>query len=283
MLRRLSRLWDIIVYMVAQYMDDECSRTAAALAYSTLLAIVPLMLVTLSIASKIPSFAHITNNVQHFILENFVAGAANSVSGYLNEFLKQVNKLSWTSIVAFTVTALLLLYNMVQAFNRVWAVKMVWHRKFTLRFLFYFAILLVTPVLLAIVILVVSYVTSLSFFSGARFHHLVGHPLLVSLPYIASFITFSFFNWVLPTCRVKLRFAFVSGIITTCFFELIKYLFTLYVSIFPTYRLIYGALATIPIFFLWVYLSWTLILIGAILCKGLQDHFYAHSHQVFED
>ncbi len=281
MLRRLSRLWDIIVYMVNQYMDDECSRTAAALAYSTLLAIVPLMLVTISIAAKIPSFSQVTTNVQHFILDNFVAGAANSISSYLDEFLKQVNKLSSTSIAAFTVTALLLLYNMVQAFNRVWGVKMVWHRKFTLRFLFYFTILLITPILLAIVILLVSYVMSLSFFAGERFRHFVSHPFVLLLPYLASFITFSFFNWVLPTCKVKLRFAFVSGLVTMCFFEVLKYFFTLYVKLFPTYRLIYGALATIPIFFLWVYLTWTVILIGAILCKGLQDHFYAHTHRVF--
>lgn len=267
--------------MGKEYVNDECSRTAASLSYSTLLAIVPLMLVSLSIASQVPAFEHATKNIQAFVLQNFVTAAAGPLTKYLNEFLKQLNRLSWTNIVAFTATALLLLFNMIHAFNRVWDVRMVWHRRFTFRFLFYFGILLITPLLLGIFMILISYVTSLSLFTNKTVHDLVSHPFLVALPYLAAFVTFTFINWVLPTCRVKLRFAAIAGIVTAALFELFKYLFTLYVSLFPTYRLIYGALATIPIFFLWVYISWTMILLGAILCKGLQDHFNEHTHDVF--
>lgn len=271
----LRKLWRIICYITNQYLEDNCSGTAAALAYTTLLSIVPLMLVTISVASHIPQFESMVTTIQHFLLKNFVAGAAGTISHYLDEFIHQVSRLSSTSIVAFTITALLLLYNMVHAFNLVWGVKMNWHRHFTFRFLFYFGILLITPLLLALLMTLVSYATSLSLFDNRHFHEIVAYPVIRALPYIAAVVTFTFFNWVLPTCQVKLRYAVIAGVVTTCFFELFKFFFTLYIKIFPTYRLIYGALATIPIFFLWVYLSWTLTLIGAILCKGLQDKFDA--------
>lgn len=269
----LRKLWRIICYLANQYLDDNCSGTAAALAYTTLLSMVPLMLVTISVASHIPQFEVMVTKVQHFLLQNFVAGAAGTISHYLDEFIRQVSRVSSTSIVAFTVTAILLLYNMVHAFNLVWGVKMDWHRRFTFHFLFYFGILLITPLLLALLMMLISYAASLSLFDNKHFHEIITYPVVRALPYIAAFVTFTFFNWVLPTCQVKLRYAAIAGLVTTCFFELFKYFFTLYIKIFPTYRLIYGALATIPIFFLWVYVSWTLTLLGAILCKGLQDDF----------
>lgn len=265
--------WAVICYLVKQYVSNDCSKTAASLAYSTLLAIVPLMLVSLSIASKIPAFAHLASDVQQFILTNFVTGAAGSIVRYLNEFMSQVTRLSWTNITAFTITGLLLLYNMVMAFNSVWRVKTTWHWNFTLRFLFYFSILLLAPLMLALLLLIVSYVASMSLFSNNYFHNMVANPLVMLLPYLAAFITFSFFNWVLPTCQVKPRYALASGFISMIFFELIKYLFTWYIGVFSTYRLIYGALASIPIFFIWIYLSWVIILMGAILCKGLHTNF----------
>jgi len=274
------KIWQIIRYIASQYINDNCSGTAASLAYSTLLSIVPMMLVAISIAAKIPQFMDVVHNVEHFILRNFIAGTAGTVEKYLDEFLSQVNRLSWTSIVAFTGTALLLLYNMVHAFNLVWGVKMDWRRGFTMRFIFYFGILLITPLLLAISMLLISYVASLGFASSHSFHKLVTYPIIRVLPYIAAFVTFTFFNWVLPTCKVKLRYACIAGLVTTCFFELLKYFFTLYVHVFPKYRLIYGALATIPIFIIWIYLTWLLILIGGILCRGLQDEFNQKTHHI---
>jgi membrane protein len=252
---------------------DDCSKTAASLAYSTLLAIVPLMLVSLTLASKVPTFSHAANDIQQFILTNFVTGAAGSIVQYLNDFMSQVTRLSWTNMIAFTVTGLLLLYNMVMAFNGVWRVQMTWHWHFTLRFLFYFSILLLAPLMLAVLLLIVSYVASWSLFANHYFHNIDMTPLIIVLPYLAAFITFSFFNWVLPTCQVKLRYAMASGFLAMIFFELTKYLFTWYISVFPTYRLIYGALASIPIFFIWIYLSWVIILMSAIFCKGLQIGF----------
>ena len=275
------QLWLVIKFVVSEYINGSGSRLAASLAYSTLLAIVPLMLVILSIASRIPAFTQVADEMQRFVLQNFVAGAASSVTTYLDAFLKQIDRLTWTNIAAFFLTSVLLLYNMVAAFNKIWRVQMVFKRQFALNFLYYFSILLLAPVLLATSMLTMSYVLSLSLFASPYVKHALLPSFVHIMPFVAILITFTFFNWVLPTCRVLWRYALISGFISMVLFESIKTLFTLYIQAFPTYRIIYGALATIPIFFVWVYLSWVITLIGAILCKGLQDHFHRYSHTVF--
>lgn len=276
------KLWLVTKFVFKEYFQNGGGRLASSLAYSTLLAIVPLVLVSLSIASKIPAFSHVIQQIQDFIFGNFVAGAAGSVTTYMNEFIKQLGRLTAMNIVAFSLTAILLLYNMVAAFNKIWRVKMDFRREFTFDFLRYFSILLVAPLLLTISMLVISSVTSLSLFASTYFQGLVARPFLQVLPFIIVFLTFTFLNWVLPTCEVKWRYAIISGFISMVLFEIVKYGFTLYIQIFPTYRVIYGALATIPIFFIWVYVSWVITLFGAILCKGLQDQFHRYSHMPFQ-
>ena len=112
--------------------------------------------------------------------------------------------------------------------------------------------------------LVSSYLATLPFLADIAF---LEKPFVYLLPYLVAFLIFTFFNWALPSCKVPLRNAAWAGLFTTILFEVIKYLFSLYMSYFPTYRLIYGALATIPIFLLWIYTSWVIILLGALVCQ----------------
>lgn len=265
----LYRSWEMLHIVAKRFVADQCSRAAAALSYTTLLAIVPLMLVGISIVSKLPSVMHEATALQDFVIKNFSAGSSTVLTTHLDTFLQQVHKLSWTNIIAFSVTALLLAYNMVHAFNMIWGVRL--HKRFALSFILYFVVLLLAPLLFGTLMLLVSYVGSMSYFTGEGFHHFVARPFIFLSPYIAAFFVFSFFNWALPSCKVKIRYALVGGLITACLFELIKYFFMLYVQLFPTYRMIYGTLATIPIFFVWVYLSWIMILVGALFCEALQN------------
>jgi membrane protein len=257
--------------VVREYFYGGGSRLASSLAYSSLLAIVPLMLVSLSLVSKVPAFSHMVSTLQAFILKNFVAEAASSVSVYVSAFLTQLGNLTIANMGAFLITVLLLLYNMVAAFNQIWRVEMHFKLEFTLSFLYYFVVLLLAPLVLIITMLLVSSVLSLSLFANDYFQTLVIHPFLQVVPYAAVFIMFTFLNWVLPTCRVRWRYACLSGFVSMVLFECAKYLFTFYMRLFPSMRIIYGALATIPIFFIWIYVSWVITLLGAILCKTLQQ------------
>ncbi len=264
-------IWNVIRYLIRQFSVHQCSSMAAGLAYTTLLSIVPLMLVSLSIVSYFPIFSDASVHLQKFIITNFVAGSADTLTHYLDQFIKQMHKLSWTNSVAFTGTSLLLLYNMVSAFNNIWQVKM--RKRFALTFILYFIILLGMPVLFGALMLFVSYMASLSLFTDIFFSRLGTEPFFILLPFTAMIIIFTLFNWVLPSCKVRFHYAIYAGLATSVFFELMKNLFSLYIRVFPTYRLIYGALATVPIFFVWVYLSWVIILIGVLLCKGMHEKF----------
>ena len=238
-----------------RFNDEGYSSLAASLAYSTLLSLVPLMLISFYILSFFPTFKGTGLLLQDFILKNFVAASASVISNHLMQFLQQLQILTLTNLLAFAFVSVLLIYNMVHAFNRVWKVRMRYY--YGLSFVMYSLVLLLTPIFFGSLMLLSSYLQESA---------LIREPLLLILPYLSAFITFTFLNWVLPSTSVKLRYAALAGLVTTILFELARYLFSLYLSMVPTYQIIYGALATIPIFLVWLYVTWSIILFGALLC-----------------
>ncbi len=267
MIKTIKRSLFVTGYFYNRYLEDHCANRAAALAYTTLLSLVPMMMIGFSVLSVFPVFKGVGDNVQNFILTNFVAGSANIISKHLQSFLQQLRVLSWTNIISLAVVSILMIYNMVRAFNAIWHASL--RRHLALSFVIYLVILLITPIIFGILLVLTSYLASLPLIAGTKLKAWFEQPLLVIMPYCVAFLTFTFFNWILPSCKVKLKHAAIAGLVTTIFFELAKYLFALYLSFFPTYRLIYGALATIPIFLVWLYVSWTIILGGALICNLL--------------
>lgn len=269
----LRKIWTTVGYIYDRFYEDGCTNLAASLAYSTLLSIVPIMLVIFSVLSAFPVFKGTGEEMQSFILANFVAGSANVIAQHLREFLQQLGQVTWLNLISLAFVSILMIYNMVHAFNRIWHVRM--RRHFALSFLIYLLILLASPILFGVLLFISSYVSSLRVINAFQLTQYIRTPVLMLMPYIVAFIAFTFFNWVLPSCKVRLRYAMIAGLVTTILFESAKYLFGLYLSFFPTYQIIYGALATIPIFLIWIYLSWSLILFGALLCqvmsKGLPE------------
>ena len=182
----------------------------------------------------------------------------------VQQFMSNINQMDWINVLASAVTSVFLVYNMVDAFNVIWGVKFKAHRG--LSFLMYFLFLIVCPILFGLILFVFLFISSLSLFGDG-----IIHPLTVSLPYLTAFFGFTFFQWVLPSCKVKLRHAVVAGFFTAVFFEVARQVFSLYLKFFPSYQVIYGALAAIPILLVWIYLSWVIILVGAELCYFLQN------------
>lgn len=253
--------------MLRTFVQQDIPSMAAALTYYTLLSLVPLLLVGFYILAFFPVFHGAGTAIQAFIVKNFVAESANAVAQHLADFMKSIKVLTWPSLIALLVVSILMISNMVHAFNKIWGVKM--RRNFALSYLIYLLVLLITPILFASLLLVSSYLASMLAF-GERGLAVVRQPLLLVLPYLAAFITFTFLNWVLPSTKVRFTSALLAGLVTTILFECSKWLFSLYFSYFPTYRLIYGALATIPVFLIWVYVSWVVVLVGCLFCVGVE-------------
>ncbi|MBS0350512.1 MAG: YihY family inner membrane protein [Proteobacteria bacterium] len=257
----LKKIIRISVYIYKSFFANDCANRAASLAYTTLLSLVPIIMLSFWILSLFPVFTGTGEVVQQFVIKNFVTHSAQVISEQLNHFLAQIKVLSWSSLLALGIVSVLMLFDMVAAFNSIWHVET---RHLILSISFYSLAILVVPIFVGVFILFSSYLATL--FSGVGF---VEKPLIYLLPYACAFFIFSLCNWILPSCKVPLRYAILSGLITTILFEVTKYLFSLYISYFPTYKVIYGALAVIPIFLLWIYLCWVIILLGAVICQTM--------------
>lgn len=265
----LKWIGHFIIYLYDRFFDDGCPHLGASLTYSTLLTLVPLMMLVFGILAFFPVFQGIGDQIQTFVINNFVAASANVISTYLQQFVSQLKQLDWVNFSVLMFVSILMIYNMVHAFNQIWHTQM--ERHIATYFFIYLVVLILAPILFGLLVVITSYIASLPLIETLTDEKIIHTPLVFLVPYLTTFITFTFFNWALPSCYVRFRYAVYAGLISTVMFQLAKYLFVLYLSYVPTYRLIYGALSTVPIFLMWIFMSWEIILFGGLLCHIMQN------------
>lgn len=252
-------IWQVI----SQFIEDNLPMRSAALAFTSLLSIVPLMTVSFTVMSAFPIFKQFGIQVQNFIFENFVATSAEIVRANLQRFSEQAMNLSATGMIFLVITAVLMVFNMEKAFNTIWRAKR--SRMGVSAFMMYWGLITFLPILIGIGFAISSYVFSMPLIEGTAESLGIRQAMLTYFPYMLTFTAFTVLYITLPNCKVLLRYAAIGGLVATILFEMAKYGFGLYVLNFPTYELLYGTLAAIPIFLLWIYLSWLIILFGAVV------------------
>lgn len=247
--------------MMHHFSLDGGMQHVAALTYTTLLSLVPLMTVMLALFSVFPASDRLSEQVENFLFQNFVPAAGEAVQEHLRSFSQKAGKLTGVGFAVLILVALLLMSNIDKAFNAIWHVR----RKRTLvaKFTVYWAILSLGPILIAFSVGVTSYLVSIPLFSDGETVILLRTRLLSLMPVIISASAFTLLYALVPNRRVPLRNAVVGGVLAALLFEAAKRGFALYVTAFPTYETIYGALAAVPIFLIWIYLSWFVTLLGA--------------------
>ncbi|MCQ4311976.1 virulence factor BrkB family protein [Stutzerimonas sp. VN223-3] len=268
MQQRINDFMEFGRFLVQRFLADRGPHSAAALTYTTLFAVVPMMTVTFAMLSAIPAFQGVGEQIQMYIFSNFIPSTGATIQQYLVAFTDQARQLTWFGVGFLMATALMMLLTIEKAFNVIWRVRQ--PRRGMSSFLLYWAILSLGPLLLGAGFAMSTYITSLSLISGP--HALLGvRTVLKAMPLVLSIAAFTLIYAAVPNTRVPLRHAFVGGVFTAVLFEAAKQLFGLYVSYFPSYQLIYGAFAAVPLFLLWVYLSWMIVLFGAELVCGLSS------------
>lgn len=254
------------IAVVSQFWHNQGLLNASALTYTTLFAVVPMMTVTYAMLSAIPSFSGVGEQLQAWIFENFVPSTGTAVKDYLAEFSQQARSLTAVGIAALAVTSIMMIKNIEAAFNRIWRIQQ--QRKGVSSFLLYWAVLSLGPLLVGLGLVISSYIASLSIINSAT--ELVGRAKLLSLiPMFMSAAAFTLIYIAVPNCRVPFRSAVVGGVVVAILFEMAKRGFALFVTQFPSYQLIYGAFAAFPLFLLWIYVSWVIILMGCELTRLL--------------
>jgi len=245
-------------------------QSASALAYTTLLSIVPLVGVLFSLFGDLPVFSDISEKIWEFAFANFVPEFGRTVQGYLIEFSLNASHMTHTGIVVLIVIALLMMWGIESAINQVWHVPI--SRNPVKRFSIYLAVLTLGPVLLGIGLYSTSYLLALPLVRDVDASLLLKARLLTVMPFLTTTLAFSLLYNLLPNRPVNRNHALAGGMFAAVCFEIAKYSFGLYIKAVPTYEIIYGALAIIPMFLVWIYLSWVIVLLGAQVACCLSEH-----------
>lgn len=255
-----------------EFIDKGCQKSAAALTYMTLFALVPLMTVTYTMFSVVPAFEGVPEQLQNMIFQHFLPETGEDVSEYLADFSAQARSLTKAGIAILVVTAYLMLRNIEKTFNAIWGVKQ--GRSGLFGILLYWAILSIGPLLLGAGFVMSTYLLSLKLVVNELTQ--IGLTTFIAglLPWALTTVAFTLLFVAVPNCRVPLRFGLVGGVLTAICFELLKALFGLMVAN-SSFKLIYGAFAVVPLFLLWINFLWTIILAGAVFVRTLAEHSYA--------
>jgi membrane protein len=256
-------------HVLQRYVDDRCPRVAAELSYTTLLSLVPLLAVSLAMLTAFPVFAGVREQIQEFMFDNFVPAAGDVMQKQFANFLDNAGKLTIFGIVALGVTALLLLNTIEAAFNAIWREKRA--RPLIIRFLTYWAILTLGPLLIGSSIALSSYIFTLTRVIGIEAFTGPMGELLRFLPFVLLTLGLMALYVIMPARPARWRPALAGAVVAALLFEVLKRLFALYVTEFPSYEALYGALAALPLFLVWMYLAWGVVLFGAEVAASIPE------------
>lgn len=256
-----------LLYALGRLHKDNLTQIAASLTFTTVLAIVPLLSVILSLFTAFPIFQDFQLALEDFLVNNLMPAAmADNIMSYLNTFAAQARRMTAVGAVFLIVTSIMLMKTIDEALNNIWKVKK--QRELSKRILVYWALLSIGPLMLGASLWAASFITRSQFGFGIEFNF-IQNLLATLLPMAVSIIGFTLMYYTVPNRTVQWRDAFIGGICAGVVLELMKTGFAYYISTFPSYTLIYGTFAAIPLFLLWIYLSWLVVLLGASIAAIL--------------
>lgn len=253
-----------LFYLRQRVGHDRLTVNAGYMAYITLLSLVPLTTVVFSALARFPAFEGVGVKVQQFVINNFVPAAGEAIKSALEAFVANTAQMTTVGATFLFVTAILLISSIDKNLNYIWRVKS--KRRVVYSFSMYWMVLTLGPLLMGASIAVSSHVTSLKFLSNDTVNFLYG-----VLPLLFSFLAFFGLYLFVPNTHVKMTHALFGAFISTSLFEISKSIFAYYITAFPSYHVIYGTLAAVPILFVWIYLCWLIVLIGAELTASLGE------------
>lgn len=251
-----------------RFNQNRLTQAAGSLTYSTMLALVPLIMVVFSIFSAFPVFHEATGALKEVIFTNFAPAASDVVGQYIDEFVTNSKQMSAVGIISLIMVALLLINSIDNNLNAIWTGTQ--SRSMLFSFAIYWLILTLGPIFIGASIGVSSYISSLEVFDN-DLSLPFGTKLLSFVPFLLTWLAFTLIYTIVPNKKVRIRHSAAGALVAAIFFTLGKKTFVWYITTFPSYQLIYGAMATLPLMLLWIQLSWLFVLLGAQLAALLEE------------
>jgi len=259
-IRRVREVPLFIWFACKRYWFDHCFQSAAAMSYNFLFAAIPMIAVGFAILAAFPVFDQIRAGFQDFIIQYLLPQAGEEFRSALDEFLRNTKNLTAIGILALAVTAIILLDTIETVFNRIFRQSQV--RPLVARVTMYWAILTLAPLLIGGSVAISAVVSNQGGIARLGLSNVVA-TLVWLAPYGLLLLAFMIIYIIIPYRRVRWRYAFMAAAVTALMFQGLRWGFALYVQAFPSYKTLYGTLSVIPIFLLWVYLVWCVVLFGA--------------------
>ena len=260
------KAYTLIGYVIRRFSRDSCPSVASSLSYTSLLAMVPMMAIGLAMFAAFPAFSNMRETLLRSMIENTAPSLAVMIEEHLQTFIRNAGETTGVGILGLAVTAILLINTIQTAFDRIWGGG----RGFKIqRFPVYWALITLGPILFGIAFSISSYAFALAqsstYMSGAvRFYAWLA-------PFLLEAVGFLLFYRLIPTRPVRWMDAASGAVVAALLFELLKRAFGYYLGFLGSYQTLYGALATLPIFLIWMFLGWLVVLVGAEITASLPE------------
>jgi membrane protein len=254
----------------ARFREDRLAMTAGSLTFTTTLALVPFFTLLLAVFTAFPMFAKLQGNLQSWLASSLVPDSiARQVMGYMTLFAAKANKLGTVGFGFVLVTALALMLTIDKTLNAIWRVKQ--PRPLAQRVLVYWAAMTLGPLLLGASLAITSTVIAASSAAAGSVGVMTGSlkSLLSGVEFALLALGITALYHYVPHTAVRWRHAAVGGVFVAAALTMAQKGLAFYLGNVPTYSMIYGAFATLPILLLWIYLAWTIVLLGAVIAANL--------------
>ncbi|CAB3763962.1 YihY family inner membrane protein [Paraburkholderia humisilvae] len=249
--------------------EDRIPQVAGSLTFTTMLSLVPLATVAFALFTAFPIFASFQTSLQGFLADHLMPEQFNNqIFKYLNQFASKAKGLTTLGLIFLFLTSVMTMMTVESAFNVIWRVRKA--RPLAQRVLVYWAILTLGPLLIGVSLSISSYLFTRSMAYTATQHipSMIEWALTgAALP--LTILAFTLMYVFVPNCRVAWRDAAVGGLCAAVAFEFAKRGFGFYIRRIPSYTAVYGAFAVVPLFLIWMYLSWFITLAGAMIASAL--------------
>ena len=265
--RQFKLLANFVVLVYRRFKEERCFQLCGSLTFTTLLALVPLITIMLTVVTAFPVFNDIVATLRSFATSNLVPEASsNLISIYMQQFSDNAARLTALGIVLLAVTSIMLMLTIDRAFNTIWRVKR--PRPLIQRVLIYWSVLTIGPLLVGGSLSLTSWLVTQSMGMGKQAPELT-IAVLKLVPLMLTSIAFGFLYRTVPNRQVTVLDAAVGGIIAAFAFEAMKIGFGHFVARIATYKLVYGTFASLPIFLMWIYLSWVVVVFASVITAVL--------------